>query len=176
MSHQQPGVRAILSLVGAVAAATALLDQVTKLLILRQFSPGEGVTVLPGLFDLTLLFNKGAAFGLFSRIESDVIRLGLLAITTIIALTVLFIVLLREYREDLWGQAIVGLVLGGAIGNVIDRVRIGAVVDFLDFHIGINHWPAFNVADSAICVGVFFLLIRKTKTSTDVVQAPDALQ
>jgi hypothetical protein len=104
MSHQQPGVRAILSLVGAVAAATALLDQVTKLLILRQFSPGEGVTVLPGLFDLTLLFNKGAAFGLFSRIESDVIRLGLLAITTIIALTVLFIVLLREYREDLWGQ------------------------------------------------------------------------
>jgi signal peptidase II len=67
-------------------------------------------------------------------------------------------------------------VLGGAIGNVIDRVRIGAVVDFLDFHIGINHWPAFNVADSAICVGVFFLLIRKTKTSTDVVQAPDALQ
>jgi signal peptidase II len=163
MSHQQPGVRGILSLVGAVAAATALLDQVTKLLILRQFSPGEGVTVLPGLFDLTLLFNKGAAFGLFSRIESDVIRLGLLAITTIIALTVLFIVLLREYREDLWGQA-------------IDRVRIGAVVDFLDFHIGINHWPAFNVADSAICVGVFFLLIRKTKTSTDVVQAPDALQ
>jgi signal peptidase II len=176
MSHQQPGVRGILLLVSAVAAVTAVLDQATKLLVMRQFSPGEGVNVLPGLFDLTLLFNKGAAFGLFSGIESDVIRLGLLAVTTIVALTVLLIVLLREYREDFWGQAIVGLVLGGAIGNVIDRVRIGAVVDFLDFYIGTNHWPAFNVADSAICVGVFFLLIRKKKISTGVDQAPDALQ
>ena len=176
MSHQQPRVRGVLSIVSAVAAATAILDQATKWSVTRYFSPGEGVVVVPGLFDLTLLFNKGAAFGLFSRIESDVLRLGLLAISTTVALSVLFIVLFREYREDSWGQAIVGLVLGGAIGNVIDRVRIGAVVDFLDFHIGSNHWPAFNVADSAICVGVFFLLIRKTKTSIGVVQAPDASQ
>jgi len=176
MNYQQLRITSILSLVGAVAAVTAVLDKVTKWLVMKHFSPGEGMTVLPGLFDFTLLFNRGAAFGLFSRIESDVIRLGLLAISTIIALSVLFIVLLREYREDLWGQAIVGLVLGGAIGNVIDRVRIGAVIDFLDFYIGSNHWPAFNIADSAICVGVFFLLIRKSKTSADVAQVPDASQ
>jgi signal peptidase II len=111
MSHQQPRIRSILSLVGAVAAVTAVLDQVTKLLVMKHFSPGDGVVVLPGFFDLTLLFNKGAAFGLFSRIESDVVRLGLLAISTTVALSVLFFVLLREYREDLWGQSTVGLIL-----------------------------------------------------------------
>lgn len=168
MNQHQTSIGGVVTVVGGIAAVTALCDQVSKWAVMATFTPGEGVTVIPGLFNFTLLFNKGAAFGLFAQIESNVIRLALLALSTIIALCVLFTVLLREYRHDRWGQVVVGLVLGGAIGNVIDRVRLGAVVDFLDFYLGSSHWPAFNVADSAICVGVFFLVIRKSSGSAKI--------
>lgn len=155
-------------MVGLTALATTVLDQLSKKVVVDLLSPGDRIGVISGVFDVTLVFNKGAAFGLFSGVESDVVRYGLLAISTIIALLVLVVVLLREYRHDRFGQAVVGLVLGGAIGNIIDRVRLGQVIDFLDFYIGEHHWPAFNVADSAICVGVILLLIRQSKGAAPV--------
>lgn len=158
----------IASVVGVTALVTTALDQVSKLVITDRLTPGDRIAVVPGLFDLTLVFNKGAAFGLFAGVESDVARYGLLAISTLVALTVLCVVLLREYRHDRFGQGVVGLVLGGAVGNIIDRVRLGQVIDFLDFYWAQNHWPAFNIADSAICVGVILLLIRQSKAAAPV--------
>lgn len=153
----------IARIVGLTALATTALDQCSKLVIADLLTPGDRVGIIPGLFDLTLVFNRGAAFGLFAGIHSDFARYSLLAVSTIIALTVLFVVLLREYRHDRFGQGVIGLVLGGAVGNIIDRVRLGQVIDFLDFYWADHHWPAFNVADSAICVGVLLLLVRQSK-------------
>lgn len=158
----------IARVVGGTALAATALDQASKLAIMDFLTPGDRLAIIPGLFDLTLVFNKGAAFGLFAGVESNVARYGLLAVSTLIALSVLFVVLLREYRYDRFGQGVVGLVLGGAVGNIIDRVRLGQVIDFLDFYWAELHWPAFNIADSAICVGVILLLIRQSKATAPV--------
>ena len=149
----------LLLIVCVFGGAVVVVDQWTKALVQEHISFGEIVPVIPGLFNLTLTFNRGVAFGVFSGLD-DHMRLPLLAFTTGLAFIAVTYFLMKDYRRDPYGQAALGLVLGGAIGNVIDRVRFDAVVDFLDFYIGHSHWPAFNVADSAICVGVTLLLIR----------------
>lgn len=149
--------RASLFFVVIIAGVTVLLDQVTKSLILGAFQPGEIRTVIDGLFNLTLTYNRGAAFGLWSGLSAGV-REAVLALTIAIALLVVAHLLTRPYYQSLLARTSLAAILGGAIGNVIDRVRFGAVVDFLDFYVGASHWPAFNVADSAICVGVCFLI------------------
>ncbi len=164
---QQFKIRTIVGIVVLVATITTLIDQVTKWAVLQLLNPGEQVEVIRGFFSLTLLFNKGAAFGLFAGIESDALRYTLLGLSTLVALSVLGYVLLRDFCEDVPGQCVVGTVLGGAVGNIIDRVRLGEVIDFLDFYLGSHHWPAFNVADSAICVGVILLLLRKPRCTPD---------
>jgi signal peptidase II len=164
---QQFKIRTIVGIVVLVATITTLIDQVTKWAVLQLLNPGEQVEVIRGFFSLTLLFNKGAAFGLFAGIESDALRYTLLGLSTLVALSVLGYVLLRDFCEDVPGQCVVGTVLGGAVGNIIDRVRLGEVIDFLDFYLGSHHWPAFNVADSAICVGVILLLLRKPRCTPE---------
>jgi signal peptidase II len=146
------------TLAALVTLATAALDQVTKYLILFTLSPGDSVPVIPGLFNLTLTFNLGAAFGLWSGLPSGVREL-VLALTNLLALgVVVYFMRQPHYRSSLAQTALAGI-LGGAIGNIIDRFVHGSVVDFLDFYVGRAHWPAFNVADSAICVGVTILLV-----------------
>jgi signal peptidase II len=141
-----------------IATTVVALDQFTKRLALANFQPGELRQVLAGLFNLTLSFNRGAAFGLWSGLQSGW-REVVLGGTILLALGVVGFLLTRPYYRSYAAQIALAAILGGAIGNVIDRFLYGAVIDFLDFYIGSYHWPAFNIADSAICVGVGLLLL-----------------
>lgn len=135
-----------------------MLDQVTKYLA-TAFIPEStiavngAIPVIPEVFNLVLTFNKGAAFGIFGQIANDTYRHLVLGAAILCALGSLWF-FLREFGRTFLGRLALALILGGAIGNVIDRVRVGAVIDFLDFYRGSYHWPAFNIADSCICVGV----------------------
>jgi signal peptidase II len=135
------------------------LDLITKVLAQRHFVEGEILEVFPGFFNLTLVYNPGAAFGLFAGLP-DFWRRIVLILVSILALAVVFRFMLKEAQGDPWAQTALSGILGGAIGNIIDRIRLDSVVDFLDFYWGAYHWPAFNVADSAITLGVFVLVSR----------------
>jgi signal peptidase II len=142
---------------GLIVAAIALvLDQATKLFFydLLVTQGHRAIEVLP-FFNLVTVWNYGISFGMFNSGSAggSVIFVGLA-----LAIVVALLVWLRSVTTPLVAAAL-GLVIGGAIGNVIDRLRFGAVFDFLDFHVAGWHWPAFNVADSAICIGVFLLCI-----------------
>ncbi len=114
--------------------------------------------MVEGIFNLTYVRNSGAAFGMLSRRDPEFLRLFFLSVTGVALLIVVF-----YYRRIPWSQRLtlygLGLIMGGALGNGIDRYTIGQVIDFLDVYFGDYHWPAFNVADSAICIGVGLLLI-----------------
>ena len=129
-------------------------DQLTKWVALTYVMAQSPIAVLP-FFNLVLVWNKGVSFGLFNQ-DSDYGPLLLSALSLII--TIAFIIWFLKSQSTLQKIGIT-LVICGALGNIIDRLRFGAVVDFLDFHAFGTHWPAFNVADSAICVGVFLLII-----------------
>lgn len=136
-----------------------VLDQATKLIACRVLHEGVPVVVIAKLFNITLVFNPGAAFGMFSQLPDFWRRLALVLVS-LIALFVVFWFIVKEAKGDkLAGIALSGI-LAGAIGNIIDRFRFDAVVDFLDFYWATYHWPAFNVADSAISVGVTILVLR----------------
>ena len=143
----------------AVTGVVVLLDQYTKYLAVSLLSPAERVKVIPGFFDLTLTFNKGVAFGLFSSIDNDVVRYAVLGVTTVVALGAVLYFFLKELSDALSGQFAFALIVGGAMGNIIDRVRLGAVVDFFLAYYQEYHWPVFNLADSCISVGVAILLL-----------------
>lgn len=139
----------------AIAMAVLLLDQVTKALVVRAWVPdSRGVDVIPGFFQLVHFRNRGGAWGMFSDYPWG------LSIFSVIAI----VFLLLRYRSLVDGSVLrsvfLALVLGGILGNLVDRVGRGSVVDFLYLSLGKYNWPAFNVADSAICIGVFgFILI-----------------
>jgi signal peptidase II len=137
-----------------VALPVVVLDQLTKWWILAEVMDPPKTIAVTGFFNLVLVWNRGISFGLF---DSDSAWGPILLTALALAIAAGLVVWLRRAESRLAAAAI-GLVLGGAIGNVIDRVRFGAVVDFLDFHAAGYHWPAFNVADSAISVGVGLLL------------------
>ncbi|MBZ0220722.1 MAG: signal peptidase II [Candidatus Methylomirabilis sp.] len=134
----------------AVSAGIAVLDQLTKLVITRSLYPYEAVEVVPGFFNIVHYLNKGAAFGILNQ-GGALGKLFLIGVS--LAALVLLAVLARQSSDRLSVLAF-SLIAGGALGNLVDRIRFGSVVDFLDFHIATWHWPAFNVADSAITVGV----------------------
>lgn len=144
--------------VGLGAALVFVLDQLSKWLVVSALRPGAQVGVIPGLFDLTLTYNPGVAFGMMSEL-SPIIRAALIGLATLAAVTLVLWILVSEYAEDPVGQYAIAMVLGGALGNVVDRLRLGEVIDFVDIYYGTYHWPAFNLADSAICLGVAILLI-----------------
>lgn len=135
------------------------LDQATKFLVLEELDEAIAREVIPNFFNLTLVFNRGAAFGMFSALP-DSFRKIVLLIVSLIAVGVVIVLLVRDARGDAWSQFALALILGGAAGNAVDRVRFDAVVDFLDFYVTDYHWPAFNIADSAISLGVMILLLR----------------
>lgn len=142
----------------ALVAAVVTFDQLTKLWILRSFSLYESLEIIPGFFSLTYLTNKGAAFGFLAG-QTGVWRHYLFLILGAVALVVIVISWFRLRQSHLLYSISLALIGGGALGNLIDRIRLGSVVDFLDVYIGVHHWPAFNVADSAICVGVVVFFI-----------------
>ena len=143
-------------LLGLVSTITVLLDQATKLQITQSMRLHESIPVLPDFFSITYIRNPGAAFGILAS-SSNGFRLAFFGLTSIFALVLLGTIFTRLKPTDWIGQLSVAAVFGGAIGNLLDRVRFGEVIDFLDFYVGAYHWPAFNVADAAISVGVCFL-------------------
>lgn len=146
-----------------LALATLILDQATKAIMTRSLAPHGSITVIPGLFDLTYVHNRGAIFGLFSGL-TEPWRAILLTIVPLAAIAVVLVITYRTPASHVRPLAALGLVLGGALGNLIDRIRLGEVVDFLDWHLAGYHWPAFNVADSAICIGVGLLILHLSRT------------
>jgi signal peptidase II len=148
-----------MTLAAVTAVVILVLDQVTKLVALQRLSPGAPVSVIDGFFSLTLVMNPGLAFGLLS--STPAAWRWVVALLSMGALAVLGGVGMRMLPAGGWAARLAfGLIFGGAIGNLIDRGRFGAVVDFLDFYWRGYHWPAFNVADSAISVGVALLALR----------------
>ncbi len=136
-----------------IALAVILLDQISKIAVLDLMQPPRVIEVLP-VFNLVLAMNRGISFSLLtSHAEYAPYLLGALSLAIVVALAVW----MRDMDSRLSRLAF-GLIAGGAIGNVIDRLRFGAVVDFLDLHWGGWHWPAFNVADSAISIGAVLLM------------------
>jgi signal peptidase II len=139
-----------------LAAAIVLADQASKWAVLASFVPGERLRIT-GFFNLVLAFNKGAAFSFLAGAPGWQTPLFVaIALTAVVVVSVL---LLRTPDRRIFCTAL-ALILGGALGNVIDRLRFGQVVDFLDFHALGLHWPAFNVADSAITIGAGLLIIE----------------
>jgi signal peptidase II len=147
-----------------IAVAVAGLDFLTKRWVESALAPGQVIEMTP-FFNLVLTFNPGAAFSLFAQ-ASGWQRPFFIGVTVVAAAVITWL-LRRHWRDTLFGVAL-SLILGGALGNLWDRVVLGHVVDFLDFHVAGWHWPAFNVADSAITVGAALLIwdgFRKPVTS-----------
>ncbi|PLX41162.1 MAG: signal peptidase II [Deltaproteobacteria bacterium] len=140
------------------AILTAGLDLGTKALVEASLTPYQSSPVIDGLFNLTYLKNKGAAFGFLSG--SGEMRVPFFIIITLVAMGFILWLLKRHGKERALHLPL-GLIFGGAAGNLVDRIRYGSVVDFIDLHWGGYHWPAFNVADAAICIGVVLLLIME---------------
>jgi len=133
------------------------LDQVSKYFVLQHFGETactEHREVVTAFFDLVLTCNRGMSFGLFNT--GPGLSVPVFSVAAVAIVAILFFWLSRVH-SDLLANAI-GLIIGGAVGNVIDRVRLGGVIDFLYFHLGSWYWPAFNLADSAICIGVLVML------------------
>ena len=149
--------RPYLALGLVLAALVIVLDQISKVALLMTMEELGGRFIeVTSFFSIVQVMNRGVSFGMFNDAQSELggVVFSLLAA----AIVVMLLVWLWRARSTIIAIG-TGLVIGGAVGNVIDRVRLGAVVDFLDFHLGTWHWPAFNVADSAICVGVALLVL-----------------
>ena len=145
-------------LVGAIAAFVFAADQYTKSLVVQRIVEHQAISIIPNFFDLTLRYNTGAAFSLFSTM-SLAYFLGISALA--IGMLIFFVYQLEEEKRRQY--LALGAILGGAVGNLCDRVRIGGVVDFLLFYYKSFSWPAFNVADIAIVCGVFVFLLENLK-------------
>lgn len=141
-----------------IALAVILLDRATKLLIIQSLRLGQGIPVIPGFFDIVFVLNPGAAFGFLATL-SEQVRNPLFILISVVAVILIIFYHTRYLRSHRLVSVALGLVLGGAVGNLIDRLRYGMVVDFLDVHVGQYHWPAFNVADSAISIGVSLMIL-----------------
>jgi len=147
-----------------MALIVVLLDQLTKLWVLNSFETFEIVTVLP-VFNLTLVFNEGAAFS-FLADAGGWQRYIFVSISAVMSI-VFVIWLSRVKSHELWLATGLAFLLGGAVGNLIDRVWLGKVIDFLQWHWHDAYFPAFNLADAAITLGVILLLIDSFKTSSE---------
>ena len=145
-----------------ITAVVILLDLWTKAMVLRRIDLHEAVPVIPGFFQLVHVRNTGAAFGLGANASSRLVPL-LLNVGAIAVFCVVVAYALRAAATDRLLQTGLHLILGGAIGNLVDRFRFGYVVDFLDVYLGRHHWPAFNIADSAICIGIALLFLDMRK-------------
>lgn len=134
-----------------VAIAVFVLDQYSKYYVAEHIPTDRAIIVIPGFFDLVNVKNRGAAFGFLNRSDIEW-QFWLFLLATIIAVWVIFALIKNAKNQPCLCLGL-GLILGGSLGNMVDRLRYRAVLDFLDFYWGQWHWPAFNVADMGICVG-----------------------
>ena len=140
-----------------IAIMVVVLDRVTKWLVATNITLHDSIAVLPGFFRLTHVQNSGAAFGLFAESSSEW-KVAILILFSILALAVVSALLWKNSHSMTTTGVGLSLILGGAIGNLYDRLLAGHVVDFFDFYLGSYHWPAFNIADSAIVIGALLLV------------------
>ena len=141
------------------AAIVIILDQLTKQVFWRSFDVGQSTAVIDGIFRITLVKNAGAAFGVFEGGRPFFI------LASLVATVVLIYIGYRLPSEDRYKRILLGLILGGAVGNLIDRIYAGEVIDFLEIGIAGYWWPVFNVADIAVSVGAVLLLIYLVRTT-----------
>jgi len=140
------------------ALIIVLIDQISKWLVSSCLPVRQILSVIPGFFNIVLVKNRGMAFGILNQTRPGLFPAFLLAATIVAIGVILFLFWTR--KNETWFMIGLSLILGGAVGNLIDRIRLGYVIDFLDFFIAGYHWPAFNVADSAVTVGAFWLLFN----------------
>ena len=142
-----------------ISLGVVLLDQVTKILVLHSMPLHDSISIIPGFFSLTHVHNPGGAFGFMAQ-NSSPLRHWLFLLAAFFALGMILYFYHQTPRTHPFFGFALALIFGGAIGNLIDRLRFGEVVDFLDVYIGSMHWPTFNVADSAVTVGVIIFLFH----------------
>jgi signal peptidase II len=161
-----------------LSALVILADRLTKIAIIHRIRPGYDLKIIPGVFRLSHVLNTGAAFSLLENFPPNTVRIGLIAFS-VIAAAIVFAMLWRTGRTLTLTSVSLALILGGAIGNMYDRIRFHHVVDFLAVRIYHYNWPDFNVADSCIVVGACLLLIEiflpqpQDSTSEAPVQRPE---
>lgn len=142
-----------------ISGNIVLLDQITKVWVQKRFQLHESLVLIEGYLSLTYVLNPGAAFGFFAD-QGATFRMVFFLSVSVIALLLLGAFFRDTPSEDSVGLMALSLLFGGAVGNLIDRIRQGEVIDFIDFYIGRSHWPAFNVADSAITIGISLLMVH----------------
>lgn len=140
-----------------IAGGVVLLDQLTKALVQRTIPLNTIIPVIGGFFNLTHIYNPGGAFGLMANLGATLRSIIFLFISSLAVGLIFYFYKKTPVHYTLLAAAF-ALIFGGAIGNLIDRIRFGKVIDFLDFYLGNQHWPAFNVADSAISIGIGIFL------------------
>jgi len=139
------------------AAVVVVLDQVTKAAILKQFVLHESRPVIDGFFNLVYVMNPGAAFGFLAGASETFRYLFFIGITVLVMGLIIYYIV-KSDSKNIINIISFAMIFGGAVGNLIDRIRFGSVVDFLDVYIGTAHWPAFNVADSSITIGAVLMI------------------
>ena len=154
------------------ALSVIALDRITKIAVVRLVEPRGSIAVIPGFFDLTYVRNPGGVFGILKNLDNGVRGL-LFTIVPVIAIALIIAYARRIPADHRLTQTALAAILGGAAGNLMDRFRFGYVIDFLDVYWRSYHWPAFNVADSAICIGVG-LLMAETLLSPERASAAPA--
>lgn len=147
-----------------ITGVIVIADQITKAIVLAKMALYQSIAVIPGFFSLTHIHNPGGAFGFLAGQDASV-RAWIFVAASSVAIGLIFLFYRQIPKTHRFLSVALALIFGGAIGNLIDRLRFGKVVDFLDVYIGNMHWPAFNVADSAIVIGVgvflYHILFRK---------------
>ena len=144
------------TLFAVIASVGILIDQITKIAVDRSMQLFDSIPIVEHFFHLTYVRNRGAAFSFLSNASW---RLPFFITVSIIAAIVILVAFQKMRDDQKLAHTSLALIFSGAVGNLIDRIRLGEVIDFLDAHWYRHHWPAFNVADSLICVGVFLLAI-----------------
>ena len=146
-----------------VALVVLLLDQLTKYYMLHEVLGEQLVIEITSFFNFVRAWNTGVSFSMFN----DYGNLGTIILSVVAGIIIIALLVWLKGEKDKLAQIALGMIIGGAVGNVIDRVRLGAVFDFLDFHIMEKHWPAFNMADSFICVGAIILIVQSILVEKD---------
>ena len=142
-----------------VAVLVVVLDQAAKALVLMHIPLYKSIVVIPGFFNLSHVHNPGGAFGFLAG-NGGAWRHWLFLAAALVALILIVYFNHQTPKDKIWLRLALGMIFGGAVGNLIDRVRFGEVVDFLDVYIGHLHWPAFNIADSGVTVGVVIFILH----------------
>lgn len=147
----------------SIALAAVLLDQLSKYFMLNEVLGEQIVIEITPFFNWVRAWNTGVSFSMFNDYGS----MGTIILSAVAGAIVIALIVWLKNEKNRLAQAALGMIIGGAVGNVIDRVRLGAVFDFLDFHIAGTHWPAFNLADSFICVGAVILIVQSIFTKKE---------